>query len=374
MKRKIYYGASACLFLCAPLSAAAETLTEETVIAETVSSVSENALHQFEPGTKAKASEVNENFASLLEWIEKHAEVINSHAQAINLNADAIDRNNTDIAGNAQAIAELDRRVEANNTRINVNAGQIAHNAAAINQNGQDIAENKTDITDLDHRVKANKTELDDHAGQLDKNTGQISANKDNIKSNTDSIAENKADITAASESLEGQALKITENTQALAVLKEALNQLQSKANLTASVDTAACTTDLVQCGIGEDTLTAASNLNHNPIAMTVLVEHKGAPVTGLSLTDFEFHNPFVPAGAGAAVICSEANCGRDRFKASDQGLYVIWLDQSSAGNWTAGRYSAGLGVKFTDDEGVAHQEIILVTFEIPQSQPFMVY
>jgi hypothetical protein len=130
--------------------------------------------------------------------------------------------------------------------------------------------------------------------------------------------------------------------------------------------DTAVCASGAVQCtvaGTGH-TAQAASSANHNPLRMFVLVQAGGVGVPSLTLSNFAFANPFVPAGGGSATICPTASCGSSNFGGS-AGLYTIFLDRLPAGNWKAGAYGASLTVTFTKD-GTTYHGIGLVTFTIP--------
>jgi len=127
-------------------------------------------------------------------------------------------------------------------------------------------------------------------------------------------------------------------------------------------VDTAVCATGAVQCNGGGHTFAAASSTNHNPIALRVTVVGKsGLPDSSFALTDFTFVNGLVPAGGGAAGVCSTAVCGTAAFGNLGNGLYQIYLDRIPTGNWKAGGYAGVLQVGSGTNHGTA-----LVTFTIP--------
>lgn len=133
---------------------------------------------------------------------------------------------------------------------------------------------------------------------------------------------------------------------------------------ITASVDTEVCASVPVQCGVAGTghTFAAAGDTNHNPIRLFVtVVRASGVPVNGLTINEFSFSNPFVPAGGGAAVICTEANCGTSRFGAGANGTYTIFLDRGPAGNWKAGAYAGTVRVVDAVNQGTAQ-----VVFKIP--------
>jgi len=131
---------------------------------------------------------------------------------------------------------------------------------------------------------------------------------------------------------------------------------------VTVEVDTAVCATVPVQCGGAGHTFAAADSSNHNPIALRLSVVNKnGLPVAGLAASDFTFTNSIVPAGGGAAVACSVAECGASTFANAGNGLYQIFLDRGPAGNWKAGGYAGIIQVSGGVNNGTR-----LVTFDIP--------
>lgn len=128
------------------------------------------------------------------------------------------------------------------------------------------------------------------------------------------------------------------------------------------AVDTRVCAGVPVQCGGAGHSFAAASGSNHNPIVLRLTVVNKnGLPVNGLAAANFIFANPFVPAGGGAAVACSVANCGASTFQAAGNGLYSIFLDRGPAGNWKAGGYAGTISVAAGVNDGTS-----LVSFTIP--------
>jgi hypothetical protein len=128
------------------------------------------------------------------------------------------------------------------------------------------------------------------------------------------------------------------------------------------TVDTRVCATGAVQCSGAGHTFDPAGALNHNPIALRVLVVNKnGLPVNGLTAANFMFADPFVPAGGGSAVLCSVAECGASTFLAAGPGLYQLFLDRGPAGNWTPGGYFGAVQVNAGVNDGEA-----LVAWVIP--------
>ncbi len=134
------------------------------------------------------------------------------------------------------------------------------------------------------------------------------------------------------------------------------------------SADTGVCATVPVQCspGLGSGhTFAAATNSNHNPVHLFVLVTNKGRGVVGLLESDFTLDSGFVPAGGGAPVLCDSTDCGVSNFQDAGAGLYGMFLDRGPAGNWKAGTYGTSLSVSFIEDSKTL-EGIGLVTFTIP--------
>lgn len=135
-----------------------------------------------------------------------------------------------------------------------------------------------------------------------------------------------------------------------------------------ASVDTEYCASGGIQCtvaGTGH-TAAAASNANHNPLRMFVqVVLDTGETIPNLVGAEFTFSNPFVPAGGGAAGLCSAATCTASTFQNGGNGLYSLFLDRVPAGNWRAGTYAGTVEVTAVR-AGVTFRGHGLVTFTIP--------
>jgi hypothetical protein len=91
------------------------------------------------------------------------------------------------------------------------------------------------------------------------------------------------------------------------------------------------------------------------------VVRRTGLPVNGLGIANFSFSNNLVPAGGGAAGICSAAVCTANRFGGGSNGLYQIFLDRIPAGNWKAGAYAGTVRVTEETNNGAG-----IVTFTIP--------
>jgi len=187
-------------------------------------------------------------------------------------------------------------------------------------------------------------------AAEVNANFGAVAA----------AINDNDARVTS-------NASAIAANTAAIAtVTGDALQALDRKLDISASVDTAACASAPVQCTqSGVHTAQAATSANHNPVGLTLLVGKHGSPVLNLDLNTFQIATAFVPAGGSAAVTCSEANCGPQRFQGASSGAYHIFLDRFAAGNWKAGTYQLVVRVSF-NDAGVPRQGVALVPFTIP--------
>lgn len=153
-------------------------------------------------------------------------------------------------------------------------------------------------------------------------------------------------------------------STFALAALAFAVGAPAASAaelTLVATVDTAYCASSGVQCTVAGSghTTAEASSANHNPVRLLVQVSAAGAPVGALTVSNFVISNSFVPAGGGSASVCSEAKCGTLRIQGST-GIYSIFLDRTSAGNWKAGTYGGIIRVNRGTDTGST-----LLTFTI---------
>ncbi len=178
----------------------------------------------------------------------------------------------------------------------------------------------------------------------------ELSDKVDAVQSSVDNL---QNDVDAVQSSLDGLSSKVD-------AMDAKLDGLQHGLTLQASIDTAICASIPVQCA--NHSYDAADSSNHNPIRLVVqVIGTDGTPVNGLTVDNFSFSNPFVPAGGGTTVICSEASCGTDRFQDGPNGLYSIMLDRGPAGNWDAGAY-AGTVIVSTDsgDSGTS-----MATFEI---------
>jgi len=137
-----------------------------------------------------------------------------------------------------------------------------------------------------------------------------------------------------------------------------------------ARVDTESCASGGIQCtvaGTGH-TAAAASSANHNPVRMFVqVVQDTGETIPDLVSAEFAFSNPFVPAGGGAAGLCSAATCTVSTFQNGGNGLYSLFLDRLPAGNWRAGTYAGTVEVTAVR-AGVIFRGHGIVTFTIPEA------
>jgi len=175
--------------------------------------------------------------------------------------------------------------------------------------------------------------------GQQGSNNGQpFKALALDIATNAEDIATNAGDIATVVNTLADNSLVVT-----------------------ISADTEACASVPVQCS--NFTYEAAADDNNNPFRIFVHVTRKGAAVTSLTESDFNFNNPFVPAGGGAAGICDDVDCGSSNFAGSG-GVYSMWLKRLPVGNWKAGAYGGSMTVN--DDSG--NSGSTLVTFNIPEA------
>lgn len=137
-----------------------------------------------------------------------------------------------------------------------------------------------------------------------------------------------------------------------------------------AKVDTTYCASGGIQCtvpGTGH-TAEAANDANHNPLRMFVhVVTHAG--ITPFALTDasFNFSNSLYPAGGAGAELCDVATCTGSTFQNGGSGLYALFLDLGTPGNWKAGTYGATVHVEFVNG-ATTYRGTAIVTFTIPEA------
>lgn len=124
---------------------------------------------------------------------------------------------------------------------------------------------------------------------------------------------------------------------------------------VTTVVDTTFCASGAVQCTVpgSGHTAAVANSSNSNPIRLFVTVSREGNPVSGLTISNFNVSNGFVPAGGGAATICTSTICGSNRFGGGSQGTYQIILDRVGT-NWKRGSYLATTKVTSGTDVGIS--------------------
>lgn len=133
-------------------------------------------------------------------------------------------------------------------------------------------------------------------------------------------------------------------------------------------VDEAACASGMVQCAGGDGhSAVIASDRNHNPLRVVVLVTADGRPVTGIPASSFVYHSGLVPAGGPMSTMCPAGAGGCDpnanfgEIGPAMPGIYQFWVQPLPAGNWKAGTYFNTLTV--TDPTG--NTSTVLVPFAI---------
>jgi hypothetical protein len=155
-----------------------------------------------------------------------------------------------------------------------------------------------------------------------------------------------------------------------LAEIKKEIRVLVARSNrldVQSEVNEAACATGAVQCGDGGTghTFAAASSANHNPVSITLLVTLNGAPLAGLPAAAFDFSDGIVPAGGPGLSRCPAGGTGcaspGNLFQDAGNGMYVIWVHPTPAGNWKAGSYYS----RITVTEGAARAST-LVEITVP--------
>lgn len=165
---------------------------------------------------------------------------------------------------------------------------------------------------------------------------------EDQVLAVQNSVNSLQADVDSVQSSVDGLTTKVD-------AIDAKLDSMKHGLKIQTNIDTATCASAPVQCA--NHSYVAADSSNHNPIMMMVqVIDNTGSPVNGLSLSNFSFSNPFVPAGGGIAVFCSESDCGVFRFLSGSNGLYAIFLDRGPVGNWKAGTHTGT--VVITTDTG----------------------
>lgn len=141
--------------------------------------------HTFESGTKALASEVNENFAAT--------------ATAVNNNRSYTQANTADNLANTAAIADNSTAIADNGTAIAGNSTAIANNNTAITNIDEVSAGNADAVSTLSdsmmliemETLPTHQVEIDANALILADHTMALQGNTDNINTNTTAIIEN---------------------------------------------------------------------------------------------------------------------------------------------------------------------------------------
>ena len=141
--------------------------------------------HTFESGTKALASEVNENFAAT--------------ATAVNNNRSYTQANTADNLANTAAIADNSTAIADNGTAIAGNSTAIANNNTAITNIDEVSAGNADAVSTLSdsmmliemETLPMHQVEIDANALILADHTMALQGNTDNINTNTTAIIEN---------------------------------------------------------------------------------------------------------------------------------------------------------------------------------------
>jgi len=176
--------------------------------------------------------------------------------------------------------------------------------------------------------------------------------------------------LTDTKDEVEDIEAKLDDSTFGLAAIQGEVASIEAKLDrleVGVAVNEASCASGSVQCGNGTTghSFAAASNANHNPVLITVLVTLQGSPVSGIASSGFDFSNKVVPAGGGAAVRCPAGGTGcasTSLFQDAGDGTYIFFVHRGPAGNWKAGTYFGRLQVT----DGAGNTGSALVTFVIP--------
>lgn len=109
--------------------------------------------NKFEPGKKAVAAEVNENFTAVKTAVDNNSADIDDNSGEISTNKTAISANETKINNTESAISDNTIDIGRNAAAITENSDDIAENTSGIQLNTDNIADNDIDIADLYRRL-----------------------------------------------------------------------------------------------------------------------------------------------------------------------------------------------------------------------------
>lgn len=177
----------------------------------------------------------------------------------------------------------------------------------------------------------------------------------------TEQIDEVKAQVSELAVDIESLLTGQSTISNKLDDLTDDVSALTNTLDVQVVVHTDACLSVPVQCNADaadEHTFEAASSTNHNPFPIRILVSKNGEPVSGLSSSEFDYNNSFVPAGGTSATKC-DVDCGVNWFQGGSNGVYSLFIDRlnNDSGNWKAGNY-AGM-IQVTDSEGASGTALV---------------
>ncbi len=164
-------------------------------------SFAQGVPHVFSSGERALASEVNENFQSVIDLID-------ATTLSIATNTSNVANNTTTIASNTSSISTLESTVAA----LPDNSAQVTANTTAITSLQTTISglpNNSAQVSANTAAIAANDTDIAALQAQPD-NSAQVATNTTAITTNAADILDNSADISANDTDISGLTSRVT--------------------------------------------------------------------------------------------------------------------------------------------------------------------
>lgn len=152
----------------------------------------------------------------------------------------------TQITTNKELIDALRTDVTTAESNIAANAEAIAENSAKILANAKAIAENSEDIAANEQLIAENKTLIAENAALIDENKGAITNLEKDVAKNAETIAENAVLIAQNATAINNNAQAISDNAAAIAQLRTDLETTKEEITeaYTEAITTAISTLD----------------------------------------------------------------------------------------------------------------------------------
>ena len=131
---------------------------------------------------------------------------------------------------------------------------------------------------------------------------------------------------------------------------RDCIREMNDSLDMSISVNEDLCIPGPVYCdGGGHIQNAGASDNNHNPVSISILVTMNGKAVSGIPFSGFAFTHVLTPAGGPSITLCPHGGegCGTaDSFIDYGNGVYLMLSHPGPAGiNWKSGQYIALLEV-----------------------------